>query len=207
VEGVHVASAPLDDVDAFVAHVKPWLAPLLERAGAAPPARIPGAAPQIVRYLDGEAEYIGIIDAPNREHRVDFGRSAHIYDVRARRYLGEADSISVSEGNGGVAVYALLPERPESVQVGAPSEVHRGEIVSYEVDLKSAGPAVRRVFSVRVYSPDGALQHMYGMNAEGEASVARAGFRLALNDPRGEWRIAAADAATGLTGEARFVVR
>jgi hypothetical protein len=204
--GIHLISASPDDIEAFVAEVEPWLKLLLGEAGVEPTARVTNISPQVVHYVDGQAEYIGIVDAPAEAHRVELRRRAYIYDVRRRRYLGHSDHIQVTDGQGGVAFYALLPAPVAGVEVGVPVAANAGDLVTYRAEVDSGAAAVRRVFAVRVYSPDGELRHMYGGNVEAPSGSGEGAFRLALNDPAGEWRVVAVDAATGESGEARFVV-
>ena len=203
---VHSIDAPLDTVEEFLSAVQPWIQPLLRTAGVKPAARVTGASPQIVRYLHGEASYIGLVDAPDQAHTVKFDRPAHIYDVRRRRYLTRADHLDVEKGQGGVALYALLPSRVESMSVTCAPQVPRGDAVAYQVTAHAGPESVARVFAIRVYGPDGQLRHMYQTNVDAPAATAAASFRLALNDPLGEWRLVAADAATGVTGETSFRV-
>jgi hypothetical protein len=47
---------------------------------------------------------------------------------------------------------------------------------------------------------------MYGSNLEAPTGQGVGQFRLAWNDRPGEWRVVATDAATGVTGEARFLL-
>jgi hypothetical protein len=205
--GVHLTDAVSEDVDGFAARVRPWLKPLLDKVGVSPPVRAPGASPEVFRYIDGDAQYVGIAEAPAEAHRIELPRSAHVYDIRRRRYLGHTDHVEVPQGNGGVALYALLPRPVNRVTVRVASEAQLGSAVSYEVEADDGAPAFRHVFAVRVYGPDGRLRHMYGTNVEGPSGAACGSFRLAWNDAPGTWRVEAVDAATGVSGEAVVHVR
>lgn len=205
VEGVRCLEGGDGDADAFAETLAGWLQPLLQKAGISSQVEIAGARPEVVRFADGEAEYLGIARTPDGRHQVRFRRRAHVYDVRERRYLGEADGVELEDG-GRVKLYALLPSPVRALQVQAPAEVGRGERVEFAVRA-DAERSFRHVFAVRVYAPDGSLQHMYGANLDGPEGAASGGFRLAHNDPTGEWRIVASDAATGVTAETRVRVR
>lgn len=204
--GIRSTDPSLDNVRSFAAAVRKWAGPLLERAGVRPAARVEGASPHIVRYVDGEAEYIGVVGALEERHSLDFGRSTHVYDVRGRCYLGERDSVELGGGQDTVWLYALLPGAVHAVQVETPRELRPGEELRYTVAMPAGGPAVRRIAAVKVYGPDGRERPMYGDNVEVTDGRANGGFHLALNDPAGQWRVVAEDAASGLGGEVRFLV-
>jgi hypothetical protein len=205
-DGLVIVSASAEGDD-FAVEATPRLREALGQAGIKPPAEVSVGSPQLVRFVDGAAEYVGIEDVPAEACRVDFGREAHIYDVRERRYLGKSDHVESPGGQARVALYALLLEPVREVEVKGVPAAERGSEVEYRVSVNKEARSFRHVFAVHVYGPDGKARHMYGANVEAQKGQAKGSFRLAWNDPVGEWRIVASDAATGITAEARFVVK
>ena len=204
-ENLHLFAAASDDADASREALVAWLRPLLGRVGAAPVAAIPDASLELVHFVDGKAAYIATMRTPEEAYRVTFSRIAHVYDMRARSYLGLTDTADVPAGNARVSLYALLPEKVTAVHVSAPTSAAPGDAISYAVSAEAAAP-FRHVFAVRVYCPDGSPRHMYAANIESRRGPAAGQFALALNDLPGDWKIVATDAATGVTGETTFRV-
>ena len=203
--GVHLVGLPQTDDEAERRGYVNQIRPLLTAAGVRSPAQVSQPIAQVVRYTDGPAEYVALADAPSEAHTVTFDRSAHIYDLRARRYLGETGRLEVPAGSTRVALYSLLPGRVEAVEAKVSRPFGPGEEVDVAV-LARAAASFRHVFAVHVYGPDGVLRPMYGANLDAPGGKGLHKFRLAWNDMVGEWRVVATDAATGVTGEARFVV-
>ena len=204
-DGLMMVSVPEEARD-FASEVTPMLKQAVDRAGIGPPATVSAGSPQLVRFLDGAAEYVAIEDAPAEAHRVGFGRETHVYDVRDRRYLGKSDHLALPAGRSRVALYALLPEAVTELKVKAPSTAARGAEVQYRVAVNQSARSFRHVFAVRVYGPDGTLWHMYGTNLNAPKGTAKGSFRLGWDDPRGEWRLVVSDAATGVAAGAQFTV-
>jgi len=204
-DGLLVALLPAE-TDHLASAAASALQEALDRTGIRPCATVAGTSPEVGRFLDGAAEYVAIEDAPAEAHRVDFAREAHVYDVRERRYLGKVDHVESPAGRPRVALYALLPEAVSEVKVKAPRAAARGAEVEYRASVNTTARSCRHVFAVHVYGPDGKLWHMYGANLDARRGTAGGAFRLAWNDPVGEWRVVASDAASGVAGEARFAV-
>ncbi len=202
-DGMLITPLPTDGND-IVSAAAAGLSQAVDKAGIRPPAQVSPGSPELVRFTDGEAEYLGIAYAPAEPHHIVFQRKAHVYDVREGRYLGEVDRIDVRPERTRVALYALLPEPVTAVTVEPAGPATRGAEMSYRVAVNAEAGSYRHVFAVHVYGPDGEVRHMYGRNLDAPQGSAEGVLRFAWNDPVGEWRLVVRDAATGVTGETRF---
>ncbi|MCD6361648.1 MAG: beta-galactosidase [Armatimonadetes bacterium] len=187
---------------------------VLQLAGIAPPieARVAGEHDlYIARYLSGEATYVGVLrDRAEGRSAVSlrFPRSAHLYDTRAGKYLGETDRTEVVLDAGECKLYALLPYRVNKVRIRPRTDtVHPGDEVEYlaSVDV-SGGERGMHVFRIEVTGPDGETRDWYGAQLVADKGVTGGSFHLALNDQPGDWTITATDIATGATGRAKIRV-
>ena len=143
--------------------------------------------------------------------RTEDGRPYFVYLSLEGKALGRADRTALSLGPGEVALLALLPEPLASVEVRPlGGEFRPGGEAKFVLTLKTAGgkrPQGRHVLSVKVIGPDGRVLKHYCRSVEAPSGRGVFGFKLALNDAPGEWRVEARDAATGVKGSARFVVK
>jgi len=207
-----------------------FLAGLLKTAGVEPVVRVLPDAPhvEVSRFRRGGAEYIGIVQslpldpleytnktAPAPQPRavtVDFGRSAHLYDVRAGKYLGATQVLKTKLTPGVAQLYALLPYRLSGLQVAAPAQAQAGQALTCDVTLQLQGRPESHVVRLQVSGPDGKERPWYARNLmtdQGPAAkpgLARGTLQLALDDTPGTWKVVARDVATGVTGSASFKV-
>jgi hypothetical protein len=139
---------------------------------------------------------------------IDFGRKAHVYDVRGRRYLGQVDRVPATLPPGETALYALLPYRVSGLTVKAPATVKAGEELVAQVALLASGKAGDHVVRVEVVDPRGQSVWCYARH-ELLPAGGPAGLRVptALNDAKGKWTLRVRDVLTGTEGAASFVVQ
>jgi hypothetical protein len=175
---------------------------------------------EIVRYLDGAAEYVlvqagglralTLKDRARNDVTVRFPRRAAIYDVRRGGFLGISDSAQGTLVEGEPLIFALLPGRVEAVAVTADkAEYARGGVVKLSVfanEQRGVAPH-RRVFHIEFTDGQGRPQPAHRANVTAPAGWAVVTTQLALNAAPGEWRCVATDTASGMKGEARFVVK
>ncbi len=155
----------------------------------------PARAWECARYELGRAEIVGLI----RDHRlveepqsceVHFGRTAHIYDMRKREYIGETETAPVTLAPGEAACFAVLPYRVTGIQaVGAGNE--------FRATVLTDGGVGDHVLHVSVTDPDGNPAPAYTRNVLAPGGVADLRIPLALNDLEGEWSVTVRDVLSG----------
>ncbi len=140
--------------------------------------------------------------------RITFGKPAHLYDVRAGRYLGKAAETTATLAPGDTALYAALPYRVAGLTVTAPAQARPGAELAVRLALSSsAGTPGDHVLHLEFLGPSNRPVPSYTSNILATAGKATFTLPLALNDPAGRWHIRARDVLTGVRGEATFVVR
>ena len=191
----------------------------LLRKYAAPPIQVDAAAEKGCRSfafrprgVEDGALFFGIVreagSAGRAELRVTPPRKSHVYDLRARRYLGELESFPLTLGAADAAFFALLPYKVAGLELTLPPEAKRGADVDYHASVKSSGgKAMLHAMQIEVCRPDGTVYASYGKTAAAVGGVLNGRFHLALNDPVGEWTVHATDAVSGERVSRKMMVK
>jgi len=163
-------------------------------------------------WTDGPARYAGVVfdhgvpqrHLGERDLELRFPTAGHIYDVRAKRHIGEGAATGFMLGRGGVKLFALLPYRPSSMAVATAPTVLAGGTVRMEVRLlrQGEGPWCRHVVRVDVFDPSGEPVRHYSGNITLTGGVGTWEYPTALDDRSGRWRIVATDVVSGVRGDA-----
>ena len=142
--------------------------------------------------------------------RLRFDSRGHIYDVRAKAYLGEGNEIAANIHPGEAKVYGVLPYRVVSLDLTVEGAIERGKELALGVAVGRDGEAslaARSVVHVEVFDPAGQAVRHYARNLVVDGTAAATAMRFALNDTPGAWRITAEDTVSGVSDSAFLVVR
>ncbi|MFN0088136.1 MAG: beta-galactosidase [Blastocatellia bacterium] len=143
--------------------------------------------------------------APQRV-RLAFGRKGVLYDVRQRRYLGAGSEFETEIEPAVPRLLALLEDRISGMELRAAASARLGEMVTAHFRLASS-PRLRSVAVVKVTAPSGREMRYYGGNQEILNGAGTLGFRTALNDPAGTWRVSVTETISGETANAEIIIR
>jgi len=138
---------------------------------------------------------------------VNFGRKSHVYDVRARKYLGEVDRIQTTLPPGETALYALLPYQVHGLGLNVPAAVKAGDELVAQVNLIAGAKAGDHVIHAELLDPSGRSVWCYARNDLLPGGRGTLRVPLALNDAKGKWTLKVRDVVTGAAGEAKFAVQ
>ena len=128
----------------------------------------------------------------------------HVYDVRARTYIGFTDEIATTLVPGYTRMYSILKAKPAPVTVECPGAVKAGEALRFSFAAADAvGP---QVFNVRIVDPSGKAPWRFRKNVRSVNGRGACVFETAFNDARGVWRAVVTHVNTGSSREARFTV-
>ena len=137
--------------------------------------------------------------------RITLPRKGHWYDLRAHRYLGEIGEISTSLREVDPKLLGMLPYRVTGLSLSVIGKAARGSALRYRLRLGAGSArAVRHVVKIEVFGPDGSKQSAYSRNVDVRGGVGEAEFWLALNAPKGTWRMVATDVFSGAKAEKAF---
>ena len=130
---------------------------------------------------------------------IDFGKTAHVYDVRRSMYRGKTSKVEDVVYPGRAELYALLPYEVRGLKTKAALAGH-ALTVEAEIlpdDLEAA--LVPHVFHIEVFDPRGVIRPELSRNVVGEQGKCKERFFLGYNAPAGVWRVKVRDVATGTT--------
>jgi hypothetical protein len=133
----------------------------------------------------------------------------HLYDLRAHRYLGSKQAVKTTLTGGEPRMYARLPYRVDGLSLKATRAAKPGAMVTYEVKVRAGVKQLaKHVVKVEVFGPDRRQRALYSGTVETKPDgSAASAFRLALNDPPGDWRLVVTDCFSGLQAEQIMRVR
>jgi len=220
-KALYLAGAKID-----FGRIPNFLGDFLESAGITPPAKVSGSdglrlPVEIGHFRETGVDYIGILCLPENVPGVNiqtismkelakksapvtisFREEGRIYEVRGKKYLGQGRSVSDEITPGVVKLYAVIKEEPGLALSLQPID-KPGLAVPFVVRSRGKGkyPAF---LSVR--EPNGSLVP-YLSRALSVSGELRDVIPLALNSPRGTWRVLVTDVITGKESSATFVVQ
>ena len=143
----------------------------------------------------------------NNPVRFDLRQRAHIYDMRARRYVGNVSSLEAAVLPGDTALYACLPYKVAALAVQVPSVIKPGAELHVEAHLNAGDATVGdHVLHLDLVDPGGKTTWHYARNELAPAGKLSLAVPLAWNEPTGTWTLRVRDVLTGITGHAKFNV-
>lgn len=191
---------------------------LVEHAGLKPSVRIEsleGDMPptEIARFDAGGIEFVGFIrsyfmsDHRAWQSRIRLPRKAHVYDVRAGKYLGFTDAIA-RRLDYQAELLALSPYRVKAVDVTTPDTAVRGKPLQIEVSISSDEGAVTGKHGLRITlaDPFGEELRWYEQNLLAPQGRARTTLPLALDESTGTYELRVKDCMSGQVGKRRFTI-
>ena len=210
---VEVTGCNFDDLD--VAQRKAMLA-RLSAAKVAPVLSSPGIEKlfgrEAMEFTDGTNRIYAVIRQPGRSddaksQTFGFAKAGHVYDIRAGKYLGRADSVEFAVPLADASVWSVLAYRVSGLCVDVPARVTAGRDLVADLAVKTSGGAAgTHVFHVDVVPPSGECRFHMKRNLIAPGGRARLVFRIAANDPSGRWTLRVVDPLTGQAAERYFEV-
>jgi hypothetical protein len=139
--------------------------------------------------------------------QVMFRTPAHVYDVRAGRYMGHVNELGTVIPPGETTLYACLPYRVRGLGVSIPREVTAGNDLPLRLAVHADGAVLGdHVLHVDLVAPDGRPVWHYTRNVLAPSGRVELSIPLALNEASGVWIVRARDVLTGAVAEARCAV-
>ena len=165
------------------------------------------------KFRNGAADYLcflgeKVTDPPDGEATLVLDKPRHVYDILRQTYLGFTDKVQTGVASAVPKIFAALPAKIQGLELAVDKPAaHPGETVLIAAqlsppELRGCGLCVR----FDVAGPDGKVVEHY----TGKALSLTGGFEwpipLALNDPKGVYRVTAEEIASGLSKTVSFRV-
>lgn len=168
---------------------------------------------EAMHFIRGNMNVYGLMRMPGRSNdnmKQTFifpSKGCHLYDIRAGKYLGKTDSVTVEVPNGNAVIYGHYPYKVESVNILLPSKVKAGKDLTSTICLKTnTGKAEDHVFHIEVLDPAGKGRFHMKRNVTAVNGKYTLSFRMAHNDVKGKWLLKVTDAMTGMKAEKAFIL-
>ena len=143
--------------------------------------------------------------AVKRSVRVNLAGRANVYDVRARKALGEHDQLTVSVDPYEPTILAISSAPLPELQVSMPQHATAGSTISLAMGVPHTPSAVQ-VYHVEVDDPAGTIALQYSGNVISSDGFAVKSLPLAKNDLRGRWTIRVTDVMSGAVQSRTFIL-
>lgn len=198
------------DTPETAAHLLRWA---LGQAQVSPPLALTGADGQrlrnveITRWLNGSAQIVSVF----RHHgtpeaaTLRLPRPLHVYDLKARKYLGQQSAVTLEITPFRAQFYALAPQPLKPVALKAASSLTTGNV--QRITVTSSLSEGQQAVKVQVTLPDGSLADWVTPTVVTDKRGAVMDVPVAHNDPPGIWTVSATDLYTGTTVQTRFTVK
>lgn len=173
------------------------------------PSGAPVAGARVASFRRGAAEIVGLL-APRGKHPdktlkavVVAPRAAHLYDMRAGKYLGHRSQVGVALKYASATFISALPYRVTGLKLRVPAVIRAGRRCPANVAIEAEGDTsnAKPVLRVKVIGPDGEERHYYARTRYMDGLSTRVRIPFAFNDPPGVWRIVVRDILTGMQAE------
>ncbi|MBT3379786.1 MAG: hypothetical protein HN742_17480 [Lentisphaerae bacterium] len=169
-------------------------------------------------FRNGDGWLLGVEDlgcgddtGDRRPFEVALPGRYHLYDIRASKYMGEADTLKEDIPRGGHRAYALLPYRVAGLAAGLDRDsVAPGGLARLKVRIQTDGEAPAGHVLRITARPPGQEEDFFPFKRV--VRVPRDGtlvmpLRVAHNDPSGMWQITVTDVSTGASATVLLPVR
>ena len=153
--------------------------------------------------------FIGRYVSTNVTLDVKFQTPAHLYDLRAHKYLGQIDTVKQEFKPGEMHVYALLDYKVQGLQATlSASQAKRGDHIRLvcKVTTESGKSTDLHALRVSVTGPDGNVLPAYRKVLLAPNGQAELDIPLALNEPLGKHGISVLDVISGSQATTTFAV-
>jgi hypothetical protein len=159
----------------------------------------------------GSARLLGLLpgkEGKDREVLLHFDSPVNLYDIRNTKYLGESNEFKINIQNSVPELYGLLPGKIEDIKIRAKPDAKPGETVT--LDFNITGEKVigfNSVARIEVFNPKGEKINYHSKNCDIKNGSGSYSFNVALNDPKGLWKICVTEVISGIKKEVSVNVK
>ena len=163
---------------------------------------------EITRWRNGDVEIFSLLRMQGEREAasVRFAQPQRLYDLKARRYLGQRDSYNVRITPYRAQFFAVSTRPVGDVAV----ELNRANVLPggmLQARVSFPGARGRQAAYLQVTQPGGETAEWLSQVVVGDARGVTVDIPVAFNDPAGEWTVNAVELYTNNSAESRFSVR
>jgi len=136
---------------------------------------------------------------------IEWRTEQHTYDVRGKKELGALRTHKATLNPWEPLVFTRSSQAVPKLQLGAESQVKAGSQLEITLKIATALPGkTGRIVRLELETPANQVYELYARNLLMNSQLQTEFIPLALNDPKGRWRVRAYDLMTGQVEEASF---
>ena len=162
---------------------------------------------EITRWMNGSAQIVSVFrhhgTAETAELRLPI--PLYVYDIKARKYLGKQQTVTLEITPFRAQFYVLAPQPPRPVVLNWTPSLAVGNV--QRVTMTSSLAEGQQAVKVQVKLPDGSIADWVCPTVVTDKRGVVVDVPVAHNDPKGRWTVSATDVYTGATSTARFTVK
>jgi len=161
--------------------------------------------------VSGSARLLGLLpgkDGKDREVLLHLNEPLHLYDICNKKYLGESNEFKIKIINSVPELFGLLHGKIGGIKISTSPQSKRGETIT--LGLGISGEKVKglnSVATIEVINPEGRKINYYSKNCEISNGSGSYSFNIALNDPKGIWKIRVTEVISGIEKEVSIIVK
>ena len=196
---------------------------ILAKAGVTAPLKISAKGieqsyTEVIPYELGKIKYYFILkdymfpadqdDFTKKDVTIEFPQKSYVYNVRKSKLLGYKKIIKTSLNTGEPTVFAALPCKIDGITIQGPGKINVGDIVKFKFAINVLdGNADKQIVRAEVINPSAKVLNYYCGNVVTKSGSGEFSIPLALNAPRGKWKIKLTDIVSGISRTKEFKVK
>ena len=156
----------------------------------------------------GKTRLLGLLpgkEGKDKEAVLHFDSLVNLYDIRNKRYLGEANEFKINIINSVPELFGLLKGKIEDVKVRTSPQVKSGETISLDFSITGISN-LNSVAQIEVFNPNGEKINYYSKNCEIRNGSGSYSINIAKNDPKGSWKIRLTEVISNIQKEVAISV-
>lgn len=152
---------------------------------------------ELTRWDNGPVQIVSVFRHHGQPEpaKLELPQPLHVYDLKARAYVGRRKVIDLSVTPFRAQFYALSPQPLEAVRLQTSPTVSPGSV--QRVTLVSTLPAGQQAVKVKVKLPDGSRADWVDDVVVVDRQGTTINVPIAYNDPRGDWTVEVTELYTG----------
>ena len=160
--------------------------------------------------VNGATRLLGLLpgkEGKDKEVILHFNSPVNLYDIRNRKYLGMDNEFKISILNSVPELFGLLQGKIEDIKIITPAQLKAGEDIKLDFNITGEKiSSLNTVATIEVINPKGERVNYYCKNCEIKNGAGSYSFNVALNDPKGEWKIRLTEVISNIQKEVTFKV-